>query len=264
MGQSNIYKEKYKEAKKMYLEEGKSLTQISKELHLDRGKLSNNFKTEGIKIINKQNIVKFNENYFDIINTSDKAYWLGFLYADGAISSNDRNIIELSLKSSDIKHLEKFRDCLGFSKDKYIFQDNIRCRIQICNKHLKQSLIRLGCTPRKSLTLIFPTKEQVPDKFLFDFIRGYIDGDGSIMIGSNHKGIYNKPRLSLLGTKEFIEELLQRTQWRQHKIQHPSNAYSIEWSGNYVFNYLDQLYLNASIYLDRKYEKYIVLKNCRP
>jgi len=87
---------------------------------LDRGTLSNNFKAEGIEIINKQNITKFNENYFDVIDNPDKAYWLGFLYADGAISSNN-NTVELSLKSSDIKHLEKFRDNLGFSKDKHIF-----------------------------------------------------------------------------------------------------------------------------------------------
>lgn len=105
MGQSNIYKEKYKEAKRMYLEENKSLTQISKELQLDRGTLSNNFKKDGIEIINKQNIAKFNENYFDVIDTSEKAYWLGFLYADGAVSSGSKNTVELSLKASDVKHL---------------------------------------------------------------------------------------------------------------------------------------------------------------
>ena len=55
-------------------------------------------------------------------------------------------------------------------------------------------------------------------KFLFDFLRGYIDGDGSVMIGKDHKGVYNKPRLLLLGTKKFIEELLERTQWHQCKI----------------------------------------------
>lgn len=263
MGQSNIYKEKYKEAKRMYLEENKSLTQISKELQLDRGTLSNNFKKDGIEIINKQNIAKFNENYFDVIDTSEKAYWLGFLYADGAVSSGSKNTVELSLKASDVKHLQKFRECLGFAEDKHIFQDDIRCRISVTNKHLKESLINLGCTPRKSLTLTFPTEQQVTNNLLFDFIRGYIDGDGSVMIGKDHNGIYNKPRLSLLGTEEFLEGLLQRTQWRQCKIQHPSNAYCIEWSGNYVLNYLDQLYLNASLYLDRKYEKYIVLKNCR-
>lgn len=261
MSQSNEYKEKYQLAKQMYLE-GKSLTQIGKELHMDRGKLSTNLKADNIIVVNKQNITKFNENFFDEIDTEEKAYWLGFLYADGAISSS-RNTIELSLKSTDIHHLEKFRDALGFSKDKHIFQDDIRCRIEITNKHLKQSLIKLGCVPRKSLVLTFPSQEILPQKFLYDFIRGYIDGDGSVMIGKNHRNEYVKPRLSILGTKVFLEELLVRTNWKKAKIQQPSNAYCVEWGGNYVLDYLDQLYANATIYLDRKYQKYLTLKNCR-
>lgn len=261
MSQSNEYKEKYQLAKQMYLE-GKSLTQIGKELHMDRGRLSTNLKADGIEIINKQNLTKFNENFFDEIDTEEKAYWLGFLYADGAVSSS-KNTIELSLKSSDIHHLEKFRDALGFSQDKHIFQDDIRCRIEITNKHLKQSLIKLGCVPRKSLVLTFPSKEILPDIFLYDFIRGYVDGDGSVMIGKNHKNEYVKPRLSMLGTKEFLAEMIERAQWKKVKIQHPSNAYSVEWSGKYVLNYLDQLYANATIYLDRKFKKYMTLSNCR-
>lgn len=261
-GRTNEYKKKYEIAKKMYLEEGKSLTQIGKELKMDRGQLSINFKKDGIEIINKQNITKFNENFFDKINSEEKAYWLGFLYADGAISSSD-NTIELSLQSKDIHHLEKFRDNLGFLKDKHIFQDETRCRFMFKNKHLKQSLINLGCSPQKSLTLCFPTEEQVPTEFLFDFIRGYVDGDGSVMIGQNHLGVYNKPRLSILGTENFLMALIEKTGWRAVKLQHPSKAYAVEWGGFYVMKYLNQLYSNASIYLDRKYEKYLTLKNCR-
>ena len=53
MSQTNEYKTKYEIAKKMYLEEGKSLTQIGNELHMSRGILSNNFKKDGIIVINK-------------------------------------------------------------------------------------------------------------------------------------------------------------------------------------------------------------------
>ena len=91
---------------------------------------------------------------------------------------------------------------------------------------------------------------------MFDFIRGYVDGDGSVMIGKNHREEYVKPRLSILGTKEFLETLIERTGWRKCKITHPSGAYCIEWNGKYVMDYLDNLYENATIYLDRKYEKY--------
>ena len=262
MGQSNKYKEKYEIAKQMYLNDGKSLTEICKLLKMDRGSFSKGLKADGIEVINKQNITKFDETFFDIIDNQIKAYWLGFLYADGAIS-NTNNTIEISLQSSDIGHLEKLKLHLGFDIGKHIFQDEVRCRLAFQNKHLKESLIKLGCTPKKSLTLVFPNKEIVPDKFLFDFIRGYVDGDGSVMIGKNHLGEYVKPRLSILGTKEFLTVLIERTKWREAKIRNPSQAYSVEWGGNYVMEYLNQLYSKAEVYLDRKYEKYLTLKNCR-
>ena len=65
-------------------------------------------------------------------------------------------------------------------------------------------------------------------------------------------------------TKEFIEGLLERTGWKPMTIQHLSGAYSIEWGGQYNINYLNQLYANANIYLDRKYQKYLeILSICR-
>ena len=86
------------------------------------------------------------------------------------------------------------------------------------------------------------------------------------MIGKDHKNEYTKPRLSILGTKNFLENLLEKTGWKKASIGHPSGAYSIEWGGKYVMEYLNQLYQNATIYLDRKYEKYQILYeiNCRP
>lgn len=265
MGQSFEYQKKYQVAKQMYLD-GMSLTKISQELHMDRGTLSKNLKQDGIEIINKQNITKFNENFFDIIDNEHKAYWLGFLYADGSVSSDEkRNVIELSLQASDVGHLQKFITDLNFTEEKHIFLDDVRCRVHLVNKHVKTSLINLGCVPQKSFILKFPTVQQVPDEFLYDFIRGYVDGDGSVMIGKNHLGEYIKPRLSILGTKEFIQGLLDRTNWKPLCIQHPSNIYNIEWNGKYVMDYLNQLYQNATIYLDRKYKKYLELYqiNCR-
>lgn len=258
MGQYKEYQEKYLLAKEKYLN-GESLTSISKQLKIDRATLSRNLKKDNVEVLNSQNIAKFNENFFEIIDTEEKAYWLGFLYADGSIGDKNNNI-EISLQSSDYHHLEKFNESIDGASDKHIYRDEIRCRICYSNKKTKNDLIKLGCTPKKSLTLTFPSKEQVPDEFLYDFIRGYVDGDGSVMI--NTRG--TNGRLSLLGTKEFIEGLLERTGWKPMTIQHPSGVYSIEWGGQYNINYLNQLYANANIYLDRKYQKYLeILSVCR-
>ena len=64
-----------------------------------------------------QNKTKFNENIFDCIDTEEKAYWLGFIFADGSIRSNGSFIFELSLKGSDINHLHKFNTFMGHIKD---------------------------------------------------------------------------------------------------------------------------------------------------
>ncbi|WP_337743098.1 hypothetical protein [Fusobacterium gonidiaformans] len=59
------------------------------------------------------------------------------------------------------------------------------------------------------------------------------------MIGKNHLGIYNKPRISILGTEEFLTTLIEKTGWKRTKIRHPSGAYEVEWSGYYVMEYWD-------------------------
>lgn len=251
--------EQYNLAKLMYVEQQKSLTYIAKTLHVDRGKLSKQLKADNVKIINKQNLTKFNQDVFEVIDTEEKAYWLGFLYADGYVGA-DNNIIELSLKSSDIQHLKKFKKFLEFDENKTIFCDSVRCRLNFRNKKLKNDLIKLGCTPRKSLTLTFPNSNQLPNHLLLPFTRGYVDGDGSVMIG--HR---NVPRLNVLGTHDFLTSLVENNGWKQNKIRYKNRdantgVCSIEWCGKYVMQYLDLLYEDANIYLDRKYEKYQLLK----
>lgn len=117
-----------------------------------------------------------NSDYFKEINTSDKAYWLGFLYTDGCILETRNKtanklktyILELSLKSTDKSHLIKFLDSVGSNSpiaDKKIKLNGntyYACRVNICNTELCRDLIRHGCTPRKSLILTFPSDEIVP------------------------------------------------------------------------------------------------------
>ena len=59
------------------------------------------------------------------------------------------------------------------------------------------------------------------------------------IIGKNHLGEYVKPRLSIMGTKDFLTMLIERAKWRKAKIQNPSQAFCVEWGGNYVMEYLD-------------------------
>lgn len=101
--------------------------------------------------------------------------------ADGSVRSKPGDFqIELSLKAEDEQHLYKFRDFIN-NKNKVAYREKQKAyRYCFRSKQIHKDLIKLGCVPRKSVILEFPNQEQVPDKFLLPFIRGYFDGDGSL------------------------------------------------------------------------------------
>ena len=65
--------------------EKQSISQLAKEYGICRDTISANFKKIGLQPINYQNVIKFNNTVFDSVDTEEKAYWLGFIYADGYI-----------------------------------------------------------------------------------------------------------------------------------------------------------------------------------
>lgn len=207
----------------------------------------------------------FDNTVFDQIDSEEKAYWLGFIYADGTISSHKegkkkRYNFELSLSIEDLNHLYKFQKFLKSNKEPnistagnlYKYQ---RCRIVISNKHLWNILNNYGCVPKKSLMLKFPNEQIFKDKSLIkDFIRGYFDGDGCISYCDKS---HSNMTISLLGTKDFLEVLQNYLPLeKKNKIDKIKNIYKLSFQrsrGKYVLNYL---YNNATIYLDRKEIRY--------
>lgn len=243
---------------------GISLTEMGKREKVDRRTLAKHFKELGIEIVNKQNCSKFNEHIFDQIDSEEKAYWLGFIFADGYISSSPlregvKNVyqFEISLGIKDIEHLNKFKKFIEFKKD--IITDKSRCRFIVANKHLWTTLNELGCTPNKSLSLKFPN---IPQNLVKHFIRGYFDGDGCI---SRH--VHNTcvtPHIELLGTKQMLEHVLLYSGISakyKHDIRHSEETWSLEWTKDLGIEFINYLYNNCSIYLNRKYELYQFFKN---
>lgn len=57
----------------------------------------------------------FNENIFSIIDNEEKAYWLGFLYADGYLT--DQGLFGCALQEKDKAHLNKFLTFLGMPEE---------------------------------------------------------------------------------------------------------------------------------------------------
>ena len=256
-----------------------SLTKICKDLHINSYRISLKLKEQGVTIVNRHNETKFNENVFDSIDTEEKAYWLGFLFADGYIDSsplcsNKKSYYSfgLALQIRDINHLIKFNKFMQHNKNNIITYTNdpIRpsCRWCVQNKHLWEILNALGHTPQKSLTLEFPKLEIFKDKSLIrHFIRGYFDGDGCFTYEKEHNqvlGHYMKPRLGFIGTKMFLSELEKqigiKCRWN-HDKRHKGVTWYIWYNREESYQLMRWLYDDCSIYLDRKYNLYKLFKN---
>lgn len=251
-----------------YTKDNDSISQISKDVNVSVTVISKYLKANGIQIINQQNRAKFNENIFDSIDNEEKAYWLGFIYADGCLSSRD-NGFELSLSIKDIKHLEKFNSFMEHEKDnvrigtsKYNGKELKRCRWGVTNKHLWETLNNLGCTPRKSKTLKFP--DIYLGKFTKDFIRGYFDGDGCI----TYKKDTVESQSTIVGTECFlkkVQEILQAenivSKIREDKRMKYTKVLCI--SSKSERDFLNYIYSGSTIYLDRKFKRFEFFSICR-
>lgn len=209
-----------------------------------------------------------NEHYFDKIDDEHKAYWLGFLYADG-YNDERRGRIVVSLHGKDIEILQNFLKDLNSNhlirKSKHTYTDNDICTIELSSRHLSQTLAKLGCYQCKSLTLSFPSSKYISKKFLAPFLRGMWDGDGEIKINkfSNRKYLY--PHIAIYSSKVFCEQLqtvLTKLNFKSHIInmRNPLNkSLYIKGGKKEIKKFLVWLYKDASIYLNRKYANYLTI-----
>lgn len=150
------------------------------------------------------------ETYFDVIDTEEKAYILGLLYADGYNNQKRGNVV-LGLQERDLPILNVIRKAIKTNKPIYLTKaKNERhqntCTISISSRLISNRLAELGCYQAKSTTLKFPTKEQVPDHLIRHFIRGYFDGDGSFSEAKLKTG-RTQIQCSIVGTKSFCESV---------------------------------------------------------
>lgn len=245
--------------------QGMSLTNISLSEKISRDKAYQIVTRAGIserdRVFRKYS---FNENIFSEIDTEEKAYWLGFLYADGNVQLGDRNGIEISLKYSDKKHLEKFSSFINATpsipvKSKIVKLNGKEIqiwRIFVFSKKMAEDLNKWGCTPRKSLTLKFP--DFIDEKLMHHFMRGYFDGDGCLC--ATHTDKTPLLHFGIVGAKDFVipyeDYLIEHgILYRHTKIQKAGKAIQTQHGGNLQARKLyDYFYSDANIFLDRKYD----------
>lgn len=246
-------------------EKERSLTKIGKKYKVKRQTLSKYLKERGYDVINYQNRLRIDETVFDVIDSEEKAYWLGFLYADGNIGSNEHKL-EMNLSVKDLDHMKKFQNFLKYTEDKVRVSKSYSnlagstdvCRFSIRNKHIWSALNDKGCVPKKSLILTFPDLQIFADKSLVrHFLRGYVDGDGSLYITKDADGYINTC-IGAVGTKEFLQGFVDYL--REYTMVYKnsdSKAYSMKYGYAKARKVARILYEGATIYLDRKYNKFL-------
>jgi hypothetical protein len=240
---------------------GMNYNQLSKKYNICTWSIGNALIKGGVESRIRKN--KCNENYFEKIDTNEKAYWLGLLFADGYVRKRKQcnkkykqgGVMGVSLKNGDEYLLEKLIVDLEstYKLTKQIKDGFLSYKLEINSSKMVNDLINLGCVPNKSLILTPPI---LKDKFVPHFIRGYFDGDGSI-------GKYDgRVKFSLLGTKELLAWVLNffkdKGMKTTPKISKKKNIYSIQVNSKSDIELIENILYNFSsdYYLKRKKDKF--------
>lgn len=253
--------------KNLYLS-GNSTVKIGKMFGVSHKKIARVLEDLGIQRTGvgrrKYNLDEF---YFDNIDSANKAYILGFFYADGS-NNRDKSTVSMSLEEGDADILEKIRkeiksekelEFLDYSnKNDFGYTYKNQYRLLLFSSHICDSLIKLGMIPNKSLMLDFP---EIQSNLLPHFIRGVFDGDGSVYRGKKETQF----TLTITSTNSFcnslkniVEESIEINCHVYDASNHNGITKVFTISGrNQVKKFLDWIYCDADLFLQRKHNRYL-------
>lgn len=241
---------------------GSSLRVLAIKYKYDKTHLSRVLSKSGVNI-RHQIRHTINSNYFSNIDTAEKAYWLGFISADGSIRMTKNKYggttyrLWIKLKGSDVEHLQKFLVAIGSSSTvKHIKTQAVaggpwfdQVYISISSKRIVLDLVRIGIIPNKTFLLKVP---HMTASLYRDYWRGFIDGDGCLLL---------KPywRIGLVGNSSTIGNFISYLTTNGIKSNRPSKHHST--TGLYYTFITNHsgcvtaarlLYQGATVFLNRK------------
>lgn len=206
-----------------------------------------------------------NDKYFHKWS-NEMAYIFGFICADGNIAWDvvkGYYVLTITASAKDKNHLEKIRKIIKSTKPLLYTESTNSYRLIVNSKTMCRKLMSLGVVPKKSLILKFP---KVATQYIKDFIRGYVDGDGSMRYFARERSPYFELSISS-GSKDFLIVL-------EHKIndmlgirsrisKNKNECYLLRYSCTRGLKLAEWLYRGSSFYLERKYNKYLIALGTR-
>lgn len=200
-------------------------------------------------------------SFFDRIDSEPKAYWLGFIAADGCIVKTKWSpVLLITLSQVDLAHLEAFRDAIGSNQPVRIeagrgSYGGPKARFGVTSSQLVAGLQRHGITYHKTASHAWPA---LPEHLIRHYLRGYFDGDGCFTRSGTSNLVFDLTGSFpfITATQEFMSETLDL---RKNKIYPHSLSKlvcSIRWAGeSQITKIAHYFYTDATIYLPRKRTK---------
>ena len=212
-------------------------------------------------------------DYFEKIDTQEKAYWLGFLWADGSISKtasrcSGKNRMTLTQKATNAEHLKLFAHAVKAPANiRYYassYEGQPSARLSINSRKFCMHMEQLGFDI-KSRRIHVPN---MPKSLYRHFIRGYFDGDGclSVYVQTSQKTPVNRQEFSLTGDETLMLEIQQilneqTTVSKRVHVKHykrTNKAVSLRYGRKADIAALEHyLYDKATVYLKEKHDKFI-------
>lgn len=171
---------------KNMIDDGAFLKEVADYCNLDRETMRLRLQELNLSIKNTNRVNRhIKSDYFSIIDTPEKAYWLGFLFTDGSVDHyRSTGRVRLQLQEADKEILEQFKKDLGLESaiiyDKR--QNSTCCSVEFTDEQIFTDLEKYGIVPNKTYIIDHIPYDTVPEQFLCDYARGLIDGDGSIFV----------------------------------------------------------------------------------
>ena len=128
----------------------------------------------------------YNENYFEKIDTKDKAYFLGFIFADGCVIFDPikyRYKLTIKIHSKDKHILDSLISSIN--GEMMVWENKTEfSQVSLSGKKIVSDLIKLGAKPNKTFDLQYP---DIDEKLEKHFLRGYFDGDGCVRVRTDKR-----------------------------------------------------------------------------
>lgn len=261
---NSLLDDRVEECKTLYLK-FKSFRKVAEIMGVKKDQVDFCLQMHAPDIVNRKPSI-LNKDFFSNIDSDLKAYFLGFIAADGCIleKNNDRHMLSIGIHLKDIELLEKLKEVLGSTHTIGFKKSTNSVFLNLSEPRILEDLLTFGIHPRKSLSLenLIP---KVPKPLQYAYVCGLMDGDGSI-------GCYSRPRGSsvytsvslvgninvILGVRDWLLNTLGIKVYLRKDKRSSNEVWSLAFtSKSDVLKFYKEVYIKTSFKLTRKNLKFL-------